>query len=422
MKKDLLHTPEGVRDIYDRECAEKEVLEARLKDVLHSYGYSDIQTPTFEFFDVFSKEKGSVPDTELYKFFDRYGHTLCLRPDMTPSIARTAAKYYGDRLLPVKLCYDGNTFVNDNKYYAGRLKENTMVGAELIGDDSLAADFEAIQMSVDCMKNAGLTEFQVEVGNVAFFNGLLNAAGIKGDDALDLLVMIQDKNFLGVEEVLDSLNIDKKISRVLEDLPRLFGSEEVLKEARELTDIPECLAALDRLEALNELLKASGYDANISFDLGEVSSHAYYTGIIFHAYTFGTGEPVLNGGRYDKLIAQFGVDKPSIGFSITVDRLLSALQRQQITVPVDVSGTLLICSDETSSEASLLASALRDTGEKVLLIHAHEDKTAADYREYAENAFLTKVYDYTRAGSVVVTALDTLESEELTPDALKGGN
>lgn len=218
------------------------------------------------------------------------------------------------------------------------------------------------------------------------------------------------------------MNIDKKISRVLEDLPRLFGSEEVLKEARELTDIPECLAALDRLEALNELLKASGYDANISFDLGEVSSHAYYTGIIFHAYTFGTGEPVLNGGRYDKLIAQFGVDKPSIGFSITVDRLLSALQRQQITVPVDVSGALLICSDETSSEASLLASALRDAGEKVLLIHAHEDKTAADYKEYAENAFLTKVYDYTRAGSVVVTALDTLESEELTPDALKGGN
>ena len=123
MKKDLLHTPEGVRDIYNGECASKLVLQSKLHDVCALYGYNDIQTPSIEFFDVFSKERGSVSSNEMFKFFDRYGNTLVLRPDMTPAIARTAAKYFAESKLPLKLCYVGNTFVNVNKSYQGKLKE-----------------------------------------------------------------------------------------------------------------------------------------------------------------------------------------------------------------------------------------------------------------------------------------------------------
>ena len=96
MKKDLLHTPEGVRDIYSTECVEKKIIENRLHNVCKLYGYNDIQTPSIEYFDVFSKERGSVPSNEMFKLFDRYGNTLVLRPDMTPSIARAAAKYFED--------------------------------------------------------------------------------------------------------------------------------------------------------------------------------------------------------------------------------------------------------------------------------------------------------------------------------------
>ena len=305
MKKDLLHTPEGVRDIYSTECAEKKVIENRLHDVCASYGYNDIQTPSIEFFDVFNKERGSVPSNEMFKLFDRYGNTLVLRPDMTPSIARATAKYFEDRVLPVKLCYLGNTFINVSKYYQGRLKENTMLGAELINDNSLAADYEIISMVIDCMLSAGLTEFQVELGNVAFFNGLLHKAGITGDSAEELLRLIKDKNYFGVEELLDSLNIDDAVAKALLELPQLFGGTEVLEKAKSLTDEEECIQAVNRLEELYELLKNNNYDKYISFDLGDLSEHAYYTGIIFHAYTFGTGEPVVNGGRYDKLLGQF---------------------------------------------------------------------------------------------------------------------
>ena len=87
MSQKLLHTPEGVRDIYGKEYVCKLHVEDRLMETIHLYGYEDIQTPTFEFFDVFSKEIGTTPSKELYKFFDKEGNTLVLRPDFTPSIA-----------------------------------------------------------------------------------------------------------------------------------------------------------------------------------------------------------------------------------------------------------------------------------------------------------------------------------------------
>lgn len=100
VKNQLLHTPEGVRDIYNEECERKIILEGRLLSVLKSYGYHPIQTPTFEFFDIFGKEIGTTPSRDLYKFFDREGNTLVLRPDITPSIARCASKYYIEQAIP----------------------------------------------------------------------------------------------------------------------------------------------------------------------------------------------------------------------------------------------------------------------------------------------------------------------------------
>ena len=139
MKRKLLHTPEGVRDIYNMECARKLILQENLQKLLKKYGYHAIETPTFEFFDIFSREIGTIPSKDLYKFFDREGNTLVLRPDMTPSIARCVAKYYAEEEFAVRLRYIGNTFINNNSYQ-GRLKDNTHLGAVLFGDISVAED------------------------------------------------------------------------------------------------------------------------------------------------------------------------------------------------------------------------------------------------------------------------------------------
>ena len=123
-----LHTPEGVRDIYNKECETKLALQRKLSKVLHLYGYQDIQTPTFEYYEVFRKEIGSTSTQELYKFFDREGNILALRPDITPSVARAAATLFESEDMPIRLCYAGNTFINHSSYQ-GRLKENTQLGA-----------------------------------------------------------------------------------------------------------------------------------------------------------------------------------------------------------------------------------------------------------------------------------------------------
>ena len=116
MNRRLLHTPEGVRDIYSDECKKKQVLQRTLKQAIECYGYQIIQTPTFEFFDIFGREIGTTPSKDLYKFFDREGNTLVLRPDMTPSVARAAAMYFGEEGMPIRLYYMGSTFINNSSY------------------------------------------------------------------------------------------------------------------------------------------------------------------------------------------------------------------------------------------------------------------------------------------------------------------
>ncbi|MBQ9157046.1 MAG: ATP phosphoribosyltransferase regulatory subunit, partial [Eubacterium sp.] len=155
MKEKLLHTPEGVRDIYHMECKRKKALEETLRDTLSLYGYQDIETPTFEFFEIFNSDTGTVSSREMFKFFDRNNNTLVLRPDMTPSIARSVAKYYSDCDFPLRLSYVGNTFTN-NHSYQGKLAEKTELGAEHINDDSPEADAEALVMMIDCFLAAGL--------------------------------------------------------------------------------------------------------------------------------------------------------------------------------------------------------------------------------------------------------------------------
>lgn len=391
MKKDLLHTPEGVRDIYGAECLFKSRVTELIKGVCERYGYSEIQTPSFEFFDVFNSERGSVPSNEMFKFFDHHGNTLVLRPDVTPAIARCAAKYFGESKLPVKVYYEANTFINHENAYRGQLKENTTVGAELIGRNDPDECFEIICMAIETMKAAGLKNFQVEIGNVRYFKGLLKEAGIKEDDEERLVSLINKKNFLGVEELLEELTPKKSVLRPLRALPELFGTREVLDRAAAMTENEDSRAAIERLCDIYDKLKEFGYEEYVSFDLGSLSNHTYYTGIIFHAYTFGTGEAVLSGGRYDKLIKQFGVDKPSIGFSVVVDRLVEALNRQNIYLKNEKNGILFIYDDAALKKAKELSFRLRGEGKRVCIIKKDEGLKNTDYADYANEWRFEKV-------------------------------
>lgn len=391
MKEQLLHTPEGVRDIYNSECEKKMILQDRLHSLIQMYGYQAIQTPTFEFFDVFGKEIGTTPSKDLYKFFDREGNTLVLRPDITPSIARVAAKYYMDEEMPLRFSYMGNTFIN-NSSYQGRLKETTQLGAELIGDDSVDADAEMIALVADSFQKAGLNEFQISIGHVGFFNAICQAAKLDEDTKATVRDFICSKNYFGALEVIEELEVSDLILKIFDQLSHFMGSKEMLLDAKELVkEIPDAVKAIERLEQLYEVLSLYGYEKYISFDLSFLNRYDYYTGIIFDGYTFGSGEAVAKGGRYDELLKYFGKESPSVGCVILIDQLMLALSRQKIAIPISSNHVMVLYTEATRKEAVAKAMNLRSYGTRAELILKQKGKTKKEYEAYAKQNNMNEI-------------------------------
>lgn len=383
MMEKLLHTPEGVRDIYDNECKKKLKVLDKMHHALSLYSYNDIETPTFEFFDIFNQDTGSATSNEMYKFFDRENNTLVLRPDMTPSIARCVAKYYNDEDLPIRLCYEGKTFMNTHNHQ-GKLNEITQLGAELINDDSSAADAEVIATVIDCFLATGLTEFQIEIGEVDFFKGILENSNLDDTVVDEIRGLIHNRNFFGLEILIKELNLSEDVKKVLLSFDQLFGGLEMLDTARKLVSNKTSIEAIERLEKVYKALSYSGYEQYISFDFSLLSRYEYYTGIIFRGYTYGTGDAVVKGGRYNNLLKQYGKDAPAIGFAFYIDDLMMAISRQKIDVAIDNSDNIILYNIEQQETAIRIANHLRKTDRKVELIRKSKKKEVVDYAEYGK--------------------------------------
>lgn len=386
----LLHTPEGVRDIYNKECEKKLKVQELIHERLKSYGFQDIQTPMFEFFDVFGKEMGTVASRELYKFFDREGNTLVLRPDMTPSIARAAATLFEESDMPVRLCYTGNTFVNYTSYQ-GRMKEITQTGAELIGDDSEDADAEMIAIVAESLKSVGLHDFQINIGHTGFFRALMDSVDADEETMMQIRDLIGNRNFYGVEEILYGIKAPAEVIRAFGALSDLAGGEDILEQAMEIAKQIDAVKAVERLEKIYTILKAYGVERNISFDLSMSGNYGYYTGIIFRAYTFGTGDAIVRGGRYDHLLSKFGKDAASIGFAIVVDRLMDALNRQKIHIPMNYRNCMIVYEAEYAVQAVDLAQNYRRQLIHTETFRRDKNRSLDDYKKMAEGRSIDTV-------------------------------
>lgn len=416
--KNLLHTPEGVRDIYDRECARKNIVEQRILRQMQLFGYSAIETPMFEFFDIFAKERGSVSDREMYKFFDRYNNTLVLRPDMTPAIARCVTKFYGEETMPQRLCYLGHTFTNSASY-KGRLYEVTQSGAELIGDDSAQADAEMIAMVIQSLRSAGLKEFQVELGEVEFFRGLLEEAGISEEEGDELRELIENKNYFGVEDYISNVLKKADFKDVFLKLPELFGSVDNIRQAKEMTKNQRAQSAIDRLEKVHQILKEYGLTEYISYDLGMLSKFSYYTGIIFKAYSYGIGDYMVSGGRYDKLLVQFGRDISAIGFAITIDRLMSALSSQKVEFDTSAADVLVVYEEQRTGEAVQVLTRYRRIGKRAMGMPMEGEKERKEYIAYAKEKGMTQLI-FMKETSILKTDINTGKDLEKNLEEILG--
>lgn len=367
MSKELLHTPEGVRDIYGQECMDRRTVSSRIHAEMKRFGYEDISTPTFEFFDVFSKSISSTSAKELYKFFDEEGNTLVLRSDFTPSVARCVSKYFLENAKQIRLCYSGNTFSNTLRLQ-GKLRENTQLGAELMNDSSVYADAEIIALMIQSIRDSGLENFQVSIGEADYFKGICDEAGIDADAEAEIREQILVKNYFAAEKIMIDRNLPEKYRDMLLRVSEFTGSVDSLDGAAAIVHNERSLKAIERLKTLYKVIEKYHVEKYISFDLSMLSKFNYYTGVIFKAYTYGVGDAIATGGRYDNLLEHFGKDAPAIGFMIIVDDLMKALYRQKVQIAEEEGAVEISYSDNTYADALNEALKLRASGKKAVLV------------------------------------------------------
>ena len=377
----LIHTPEGVRYIYSEEYKKRQFLQNQILERMRLYGYENIQTPTFEFFDIFAKEMSMVSARELFKFFDRDGNTLVLRPDFTPSIARACAKYFTEDLKPIRLSYLGNVFSN-NLNYQGRLKEATQLGVEFIGVASLEADAEIIALACESLLSVGLKEFKISIGHASILRALVEAAKFSEEEIEEVKVFVLNKNFFGLEDYLKKKSINSDLTELFSLLRNFYSSP------KEFADIKAKAKKYERLfltfeyfEKLYELLEVYGVSEYVSFEMGLFSEHGYYTGVIFSGYTYGSGEPIVKGGRYDKLLSHFGKDAYAIGFAISVDGLQMAVDNSKISIPSEHKTDVILYRKKDRALAIEKAKTYRDYGKVVQMIRFSKDEELNRYKE-----------------------------------------
>jgi len=417
MGKWKIYTPEGVQDTLFEDCFIKRNIESSIRDIFRMQGYLEIETPTMEFYDVFSSESELTPQEMMFKFFDNKGRILVLRPDYTVPAARVMATKLKDMQLPIKLSYIGSIF-RYNELGGGNQKEFTEAGVEIMGVSTPEADAEVIVTSINVLKAAGLENFQIDIGQVEFFKGIMEETGLSEQDIEQIRVLIDTKDFFGIEALVKSHKICEELKSLILSLPSLFGSKEVIEKVKKITTNKKSLKALDNLSQVLDILTDYGVGKYISVDLGMVQSLNYYTGVIFKGFTYGVGFPIVKGGRYDGLVEKFGKKCPATGFSVRINMLMTALERQKIIKGKVTIDTIICYSSSGRKTAFDLCNELREQGMKVEIDITNS--TLENIKLYAKSKGIGGILNILDSDSIEVYNLETDGLEKTSISALLG--
>ncbi len=373
--------PDGVKDMFGAPAAQLQAMSDQLRRRFSSWGYDEVIPPTFEYFDTLALGAGPRLEVGMYRFFDREGQGLALRPDLTVPIARIAATRRFDELLPQRYAYVASVFRYEDPQ-GGHQREFFQAGAELIGTASPHADAEILALAADAIRNLGIADFRLSIGHIGFFRDLLAAAPFSPAEAEAITEAVDLRNVPLLRRLLGDTPASPATRRLLGDLPSLCGGAETLERARELVpndDPPR--RALDHLAAIYHLLEAYGLSEVVMIDLAEVRGMDYYTGITFEAYAAGSGHAIASGGRYDNLLARFGADLPAVGFALMLERAMQALNRSGDAMAEPHPDALMAACDHPDCLADLLRR--RAFGQRVELDVAGKslDSLLAEARE-----------------------------------------
>ncbi len=358
------HVPDGVEDCLPAECYLKRKIEGSLRAQFVLSGYEEIETPTYEFYDLFQSGVGAYLQESMVKFVDSKGRILVLRPDITVPIARMTATKLNDKSTK-RLFYIQNSFATDAPAI-GKSAEFTQAGIELIGESGFTADAEVIALAVKSLLSTGLKSFTIDIGQVAFFKGIISGLGLKDKQIDELRHAVDSKDIIAIQSVAQKLDITGELKQQILSLPNLFGGREVFEKALAISDKKECVDAVENLRSVYDLLSKYGMEEYISVDFGMLHDIAYYSGIIFRGITPGLGFPIVSGGRYDELLSKFGAPLPATGFALGIKRVMIAMERQGLLGGYYDTKTVVSCAPESCEKAYGYAEEQRAKGNRTI--------------------------------------------------------
>lgn len=321
MQTTRIYTPPGSQDLLSEDVRLRRRVQAAWFGLAAERGYEEVIPPTFEYEEVFTRGAGADLTARLVRFVDRDGRIVALRADFTSSIARVAATKLAAAPLPLRLCYAGKVYRQEAEG-VGRRRELFQQGAELIGDAGAEADVEVLRLAFDSLHALGVREFQINLGDVRFVEPLL--ASFPEDAAEGLRAAIDRRDRAALAGAAREWGAPAAAMRALLALPELIGRGEVLQRARSLAVGAAAAAAIERLQAIDALLREEERH-HLVYDLGEIRGLGYYTGMQFEIFVAGVGRAVGFGGRYDGLLALYGADRPAVGFALETDTLAELL-------------------------------------------------------------------------------------------------
>lgn len=360
----MFQLPRGTRDFTPDEMEKRRFVEKKIAATFRLFGYGEIQTPTFENVELFTAKSGENIINEIYSFADKGGRNIALRPELTAPVIRCYVERLQMEPKPLKLFYFGNCFRYDRPQ-KGRYREFWQAGCELIGANTPEAHAELIALAYTILKDLGLQDIQLHIGNLTIIQAMFTRLGLSKDDQKTLLPLIDKSQF---DEVLSLLVGDLSLSS--KDAERFItvlqtSDSEVVRDY--IKDSPSAVEEVVKMEQILHLLQTAFHvqKQHLSLKMSIVRGLDYYKGVVFEieAPKLGAEKQLCGGGIYDLVTLFGGTDVPTAGFAIGFDRTLLALETEHVTFPEPSLNVFVIPVNEDMIETSMeLVEQLRHHG------------------------------------------------------------
>lgn len=327
----MYQVPRGTRDFTPDEMQKRRYLEHAMAATFTSFGYGEIQTPTFENLELFTVKSGESIINELYAFTDKGGRALALRPELTAPVIRCYIERLQMEPKPLKLFYFGNCYRYDRPQ-KGRYREFQQAGCELIGTNTCEATAELLALAYTIVKNTGLKNIRLNIGNLTIINTIFKKLHLLKDDQKILLPLIDKSQFDELHIALRDCNVSEEMIDAFLDV---LQTSDISRIRSYIADDITATAELTTMETILYLLKNAFHISEFEIKISIVRGLDYYKGIVFEidAPILGAEKQLCGGGSYDLVPLFGGSDVPTSGFAIGFDRTILALEEEGFLFP-----------------------------------------------------------------------------------------